>query len=154
MTSAAPTKACLLVDQAWFHKNGSKVDLVDLAGQLETKYGIEFHLRRLFAARHPELQDEDPKQFLPLGEERRLQKGRFQVKTFPLKKSHCCQKFQQPGSVDAALCMAIADCVIQKYTHLVLVAGDGDFSFAIEWMLAQVYSRFKWTCACAFNIIK
>jgi hypothetical protein len=114
-----------LVDQAWFHKTGSKVDLVELAKRLETKYGIDFHLRRIFAARHPELDDDHPHQFLPLSEERRLQKSRFQVKTFSLKKSHCCHKFQQPGSVDAALCMAIADCVIQKYTHLVLIAGDG-----------------------------
>jgi hypothetical protein len=151
--AGAPIPATLLIDMAWLQLSSAKVgihvDVPALSRRLEQQLGCQFMYKGIFTAKRPDLADNDKAQMTPHTLIQFLKANHFDVQVFTCKPKSCssCKvsNFVQPGSVDAALCLGVANAVIARRPLLVLVAGDGDFAFVIQWMKSQVNSKFDFS---------
>jgi uncharacterized LabA/DUF88 family protein len=134
--------ATLLIDYAWVDfvssKAGLEINLHALADRLQTELSCRFGYKAVFTAKNPRIPDSDPNQLTSDAEMNQLRRTGFDVHRFSCKLKTCSacdtESMVQPGSVDSAICMAISESFFEKRRLLVLVAGDGDFAFALNWL--------------------
>jgi hypothetical protein len=142
-SGSSANRAVLIGDWSWIHKcsKGSKIDWLALVTALERKYNLHFVYKGVFGSTALHCDKSDPKQWLNESTTMFLQRANFHVESFANKRQRCdCGKETevQSGSVDAAISVCIFENVIlRQATHLVLLAGDGDFAFIVDWMKKQ-----------------
>lgn len=143
LTMSVSNRAVLICDWSWIHKasKGCKVDWLALVSALESRYSVEFVYKSVFGSVALHCDRSDPRQWLNESTVAFLQRSNFHVEAFLNKRQSCdCGKESevQSGSVDASIAVCIFENVIlHKATHLMLLAGDGDFSFIVDWMKKQ-----------------
>ena len=128
--------AALIVDGHYFIRNNTKtnkkINVANMVYEWEKKWNLQIEQRYWYTnilneEKHPQLTSF--KRFLMSHD-----KGHFDVKEYPIKQKKCpiCHGIQKVQSgVDVGIALRLFK-LAQQYNHILLLAGDGDFTEALE----------------------
>lgn len=131
-------KAALIVDGYYFIRNNTKnqqrLNIARMVMEWERKWNLQIEQRYWYTnvidgKKNNHHKMECLKRYLMSAD-----KGHFDVKEYPIKKKKCpiCQGMQMVQSgVDVGIALRLFK-LAEQYDHILLLAGDGDFTEALE----------------------